>query len=133
MLTEAEINAIREEAENYAAIMIWTNKSGEDDQLFYEYISRESYIAALTKERERAKQQPPTVKEEQTTTDVKQVAKEMACKFMAWYVDDPNEEVTKALMELPVDNLIEDVYDYWLIKYFNPETIVSTVPNKTNK
>lgn len=70
---------------------------------------------------------------QQTTSDVKQAAKEMACKFMAWYVDDPNEEVTKALMELPVDNLIEDVYDYWLIKYFNPETIVSTVPNKTNK
>lgn len=59
---------------------------------------------------------------------VKNACKEMACKFMAWYVDDPEEQVTSALNELPTDNLIEDVYELWVTRYFLPKSapILST-------
>lgn len=67
-------------------------------------------------------QSPEHSRDVEQRGEIKDACKKMACKFIEWYVVDPNEEVTKALMELPTNNLVEDVYDYWLTKYFNPET-----------
>jgi hypothetical protein len=64
-------------------------------------------------------QSVPPYKEEET----KMACKDMACRFFKWYVDDPNEEVTKELANANPDLIIETMYDIWLNKYFLPDTI----------
>ena len=55
MLTQSEIDAIKQEAEEYAALMLWTNPEELDQHLFHEYISKRSFTEGAVIERQRAK------------------------------------------------------------------------------
>jgi hypothetical protein len=53
----------------------------------------------------------------------REVANNMACAFLDWFVDDKNGEVTETLTVLPAHFTTKEVFERWHTRYFNPKTV----------